>query len=635
MTPGRSASTLATTLILVLVVAALYFGADIFIPLALAVLISFGLSPAVSRLVRLGLGRTVAVALVVLIAVGAVGGFAAVVSQQMLVLAESLPRYEANVRAKIRAVARAASEGNTFEGIEQLGRTVQEELERATGTQTPASGRGTLAGKAGAPTAPVPVELHEPASRPLDVLADAAGMVLKPLATAVIIIVFVVFFLINREDLRDRFIRLVGTGDMHLTTVAMTDAAQRISRYLVIKFSITTFYGVATGLGLWAIGVPHPLLWGVFGGVIRLVPFIGPVLGAVVPTVWATVFDPGWQMLALSAGLYITIELLINYVLDPFFYGKGTGLSPVAVLAAAIFWTVLWGPIGVLLSLPLTVCLVVIGRHVPNLGFFNVMLGNEPVFSPNLRLYQRLLADDQDEALEIAQDFVEVNGGPQLWDGLIIPVLADIDRDRQRGTLPIERWRRLCRRAQRIGNRALAMATAGAAATPATGRPPGSAPLVLTVGARNLIDATCASIVAQALRSSGCNAAAAPRAMSASDPLAGVARDDVVLCVVCSVDATAMRQLRRAETAVAAAFGRPMPVVALAWGRTPPEAGEPQSEECLVGSVADVVARVTARLEEIACGQPGGAAADVSTAAPPAPGNEEPPCVVSVGVAAG
>ena len=222
------------------------------------------------------------------------------------------------------------------------------------------------------------------------------GPLISPLATAGIVIVFVIFMLLKREDLRDRVIRLVGSRDLPRTTQALDDAARRVGRYLLMQLVVNTTYGIPIGIGLWLIGIPNPILWGMLCTVLRFVPYIGPVIAAFFPLALAIAVDPGWSTLLWAGALFIVVELISNNVIEPWLYGSSTGLSPVAVIAAAVFWTWLWGPIGLLLSTPLTVCLVVLGRHVPQLAFLDVLLGNEPVLSPPEHLYQRLLVGDRD-----------------------------------------------------------------------------------------------------------------------------------------------------------------------------------------------------------------------------------------------
>ena len=270
-------------------------------------------------------------------------------------------------------------------------------------------------------------------------LQTIVGPLIEPLATTGIVIVFVVFMLLQREDLRDRFIRLVGTSDLHRTTQALGDAAGRVGRYLLMQLVVNVAYGIPIGVGLWLIGVPNPLLWGMLAIVLRFVPFIGPVIAAAFPLALSIAVDPGWTMLLWTAALFIVLELISGNIVEPWLYGASTGLSSIAILAAAVFWTWLWGPVGLLLSTPLTVCLVVLGRHVPQFGFLNVLLGSEPVLEPAESLYQRLLAGDPDEATERAEEYLKSHSILVYYEDVAIPALSMFEHDRARGVLTDER----------------------------------------------------------------------------------------------------------------------------------------------------------------------------------------------------
>jgi predicted PurR-regulated permease PerM len=285
------------------------------------------------------------------------------------------------------------------------------------------------------PVKPVPVQVQRPPPPPLQTLRELGGPLIEPIATAGLVLVFVIFMLLQREDLRDRLIRLVGSSDVARTTEAMNDAAKRISRYLLMQLVINVLYGIPVGVGLYFIGVPNPILWGLLATILRFIPYVGPVIAALFPIALSFAVAPGWTVPAMTVALFVTLELFSNNVLEPWLYGSSTGLSPVAVLVAAVFWTTLWGPVGLLLSTPLTVCLVVLGRHVPQLTFFDVLLGNEPALDPELKFYQRLLARDPDEATELAEEYLEDEPLDKLYDAVIMPALALAEQDRLRGSL--------------------------------------------------------------------------------------------------------------------------------------------------------------------------------------------------------
>lgn len=436
--PEPSASGTQSLAVFVVVIAALYFGRDVFVPLALAGLLSFALAPLIAVLRRRGMPRTPAVLAVVIVAFMGIFVFGFVVAGQVSELGASLPRYEYNIREKVRSLQSSAPGGGFVERAEEVLRDLRKDIEEA--TEAPAAEEDTspLEPEVVEPE-PIPVQIRQPDPAPLQLLQTIVGPLIEPLATTGIVIVFVVFMLLQREDLRDRFIRLFGTSDLHRTTQALGDAAERVGRYLLMQLVVNVAVGVPIGIGLWLIGVPNPVLWGMLAIVLRFVPFIGPVIAAAFPLALSIAVDPGWTMLLWTAALFIVLELISGNIVEPWLYGASTGLSSIAILAAAIFWTWLWGPVGLLLSTPLTVCLVVLGRHVKQFGFLNVLLGSEPVLEPSESLYQRLLAGDPDEATERAEEYLKTHSVPMYYEDVVIPALSMFEHDRARGVLTDER----------------------------------------------------------------------------------------------------------------------------------------------------------------------------------------------------
>jgi hypothetical protein len=282
---------------------------------------------------------------------------------------------------------------------------------------------------------PIPVEIRQPESNILQIGQTIIGPLLQPLATTGLVIVFVLFFLLQREDLRDRFIRLAGTRDLQRTTQALDDAAQRLSRYLLVQTGINTCFGILIGAGLWFIGVPNPLLWGILAMLLRFVPYIGSVIAAIFPALLALAVDPGWSMVAWTGALFLVVEPITGQIIEPYLYSHSTGLSAVAVVVAAAFWTWLWGPVGLLLSTPLTLCLVVLGRHVDSLEFLNVILGDQPALTREENFYQRVLANDPDEAARQAEEFLKEKPLAAYYDEVALRGLALAQRDVNRGAL--------------------------------------------------------------------------------------------------------------------------------------------------------------------------------------------------------
>ncbi len=425
----------ATVAVLVVVVGALYLGSEILIPLALAILLSFTLAPIVVRLRRWGLGRIPSVLAVVLLLFITMLGLGSIIATQLADLATNLSTYEWNLRTKIRELRIAVPSGGVIERTSDMLQDLRQELQEV--TRPPgeeAEGQGATSGES-EPVKPVLVRVQSPAPSPLETLRDVGGPLIAPFATAGLVVVLVIFMLLQREDLRDRVLRLVGGREVARATEAMDDAGKRISRYLLMQLIINVLYGIPVGIGLYFIGVPNPILWGCLATVLRFIPYLGPVIGALFPIALSFAVAPGWTLPVLTLGLFVTLELFSNNVLEPWLYGASTGLSPVAVLVAAVFWTMLWGPLGLLMSTPLTVCLVVLGRHVPQLGFFDVLLGDEPALSPEVKFYQRLLARDPDEATELAEEYLEDGSLDKLYDSVILPALVHAEQDRLRGSL--------------------------------------------------------------------------------------------------------------------------------------------------------------------------------------------------------
>jgi len=405
------------------VVAALYLAKGVLVPLTLAVLLSFLLSPVCDWLERRRLGRVPAVLVTAILAFAVLGIAAWTAVVQMTDLAPKMPEYQDNIQAKLHSVNDYASAA-----LNKITKTAQN-----IGENLPESVQAE--GRQGTNEWPYSVRVISLPASPLQVLGGAFGTLIEVLGSAGIVIVLVVFFLVRREDLRDRFIRLVGKGQLTVTTQMLEDAATRVSRYLSMLFLINATFGIAVGIGLYLIGIPNAILWGILAATLRFVPYIGPWIAAAVPIGLAMAISTGWLAPILTLGLFVVLELFCGNVLEPWLYGKKTGVSAVAVLVAAIFWTWLWGVVGLLLATPLTVCLLVIGKHVPQLSFLDILLGNEPVFEPKRRVYQRLLAGDQEEATELVEDELENRPLVEVYDTLLIPALALAETHWHRGEL--------------------------------------------------------------------------------------------------------------------------------------------------------------------------------------------------------
>lgn len=434
--PRASGSGVVTVAVMLMAIVALYLGQDIFVPFAMAVLLSFMLGPLVNFLRRWHIPNLPSVVLAVGSALVVIGAISFLVGTQILHIAENLPNYQQTMQAKVRVLRQALAGDGLFERtaavIEAVTRELSEADRRPPGPH-PALGSGNT-------QEPVTVRVEPPAMQPLEALRSVLGPLLGPIGSAGITIVFVIFMLLERNDMRDRFIRLVG-GNLHRTTEALDEAASRVGRYLFMQLVVNATYGVPVGVGLYLIGVPGAFLWGLLATLLRFVPYLGPFIAALFPLVLAFAVDPGWTSLVWTIALILSMELISNNIVEPMLYGSSTGLSPVAVILAAIFWTLLWGPIGLILSTPLTVCLVVIGRYVPQLAFLGILLSKEPALQPEERLYQRLLSGNIEEAIEIAEEEVEQTSLIDFYGNVCIPALCLAEHDRQRGATPGDRKR--------------------------------------------------------------------------------------------------------------------------------------------------------------------------------------------------
>src|SRR6185437_15839810 len=405
--------TLATV---VLIVAVLSRAEAIFVPLALAIVVAFALGPAV-RLFERTLGRVAAVAVVVVVALAAVAGFGYLLERQVVDLSAELTKYSDSIQRKM--IALRGSEGSGLGGLSKSIDRVVHNLD-----QQVEADRGAR------PVRVVPAE-----ATALERIGSAFAPVMEPLARAGIVLVLVIFFLVKREDLRDRFIRLVGRGHVTLTTRALDEAGQRIGRFLAQQSAINGAFGVAVAVGLLGIGIPYAPLWGFVAAVLRFVPFVGPLFAMVVPAALAFAQFPGWWQLVATLGLFLGLDVLIGNVVEPIVIGAKTGVSSMAMLVSAIFWSWLWGPVGLVLSTPLTVCLAVLGKHVPRLSYLAVMLDDRPALEDQLVLYHRLLSGDEEEAQEILDKRFRDKTRARVFDEIIIPALLLADRDRARGEI--------------------------------------------------------------------------------------------------------------------------------------------------------------------------------------------------------
>jgi predicted PurR-regulated permease PerM len=400
-----------------IIVASLYWARALLIPVVLAVLLTFTLGPVVIALQRHGLNRVFSVLIVVTAALLVLSGIGFVVVSQIAALGDDLPNHKEEILRKVVAI-REASKGSW---LDRFAATVNEVTQTAKGAK-PAAGEE--------PPEPVPVRME---SSDFRFLQTAASPALEVLASAGLVLVLVVFMLIQREELRNRLIRLWRNGGLARMTRAFDDAGRRISRYLLMQLLINAGFGLAVFAGLAAIGVPYAALWGFLAAVLRYVPYVGAWVAAAFPLILGIAVFPGWTQPVLVLVLFGVLEVLVSNVVEPRAYGRSIGVSEVALLIAAAFWTWLWGPIGLVLATPLTACLGVLGRHVPHLDFLGVLLSDQPALEPHVTFYQRLLARDEDEAAEVVEEYLATHPLDDVYDQVFVPALtlARENRDRE------------------------------------------------------------------------------------------------------------------------------------------------------------------------------------------------------------
>ena len=359
-----------------------------------------------------------------------------VLGEQVTHLAAALPKYQQTLTKKIDALRGVTAGSGTLGQASAVLRELGQELESAQPGLKPSDVTQPR-------LSPVPVEIHQPDPEPLEVIQRIINPLLDPLMTTGIIIIFVIFFLIQREDLRDRIIRLAGSTDLHRTTTAIDDAGRRLSRYLLAQTALNAAFGIIIGSGLALIGIPNPMLWGILAAALRFVPYIGAFIAAAFPLALAVAVDPGWTTVILTAALFLFVELIVGQVVEPLLYGHSTGISPVAVVVAAMFWTWLWGPIGLLLSTPLTVCLDVLGRHIDRLRFLDILLGSNPALKPAESFYHLILSGNSDEAFDQAQNTLKTKSLSTFYDDVALEGLKLAAIDAQRGALDHNRLQKM------------------------------------------------------------------------------------------------------------------------------------------------------------------------------------------------
>lgn len=439
-----------------LVVAVLYIAQAVLIPFALAILFTFFLAPIVSLLQRAGLGRVVSVIVVTLLALGVLAGLAWVVGTQVVSLAHELPQYRSNIREKIADV-RWLGRDTSLQKVQETVKEAVDDVKRTEGTKP-------------APPPPAHVIVEESRGNEMWRNLAALGEWMQPLGIAALVTVLVPFMLLERQEMRNRIIRLIGFSKLAITTKALDEAGARVSRYLLMQTIVNTTFGAAVAVGLLVIGVPYALLFGFLAAVLRFIPYVGPWVGALFPITLSLAVFPGWTKPVIVVALFLVLELFSNMVMETLLYANTAGVSEVALLVAVAFWTWLWGPVGLMLATPLTVCLVVFAKYVPDLRFVTVLMTAEEPLPAPATYYQRLLAEDEDEAVDIVEEYVKTHPVETVYDELLVPALTLAGRDRARGHLTVEEERIVVRATrallERFDESALAPAVRGDEAAP-------------------------------------------------------------------------------------------------------------------------------------------------------------------------
>ncbi|QDT53587.1 AI-2 transport protein TqsA [Caulifigura coniformis] len=599
---------------------------EILIPIALAVLVAFLLHPLVKRLTRWGIPRIAAVILVVGTSSAFVAGLGYVVSSQLKSFADELPSHEPNIELKVRQV-KAMFKGGTLDRLTRMfqkinRRTEEADPEAAAREQVDKGAAASpetaevarevtdLAGSAAAAAentvspggrgeaAPEPPPATSQAGPPADLSSAAASLMNSPLissivnilATAGIVILLVTFFLVQQSDIRDRIVSVAGRGALATTTKALEEAGMRISRYLLMLFVVNSTYGIAVAFGLWLMGVPYAIMWGLAAGLVRYVPYVGPWIGATMPIAVSLATSQGWWQPLWVIGLFVVLELLSNNVMEPILYGHSVGLSELGVILAAIVWAWLWGPIGLVLATPMTVCLVVLGRYVPGLRIFDQMFGEGAAVNPAVRLYQRLLARDGEEAEELVEEFLKEKSVIETADNLIIPAVSLVRQDLAHDQIDDSDAERMSEMLRDLMEEVIDKGRAGNDATP-----PGETnerPLVMGVAAHSEEEAVLLNVLNAVCSDAPCRVEILSSKLLQSERLAAITERSPELVIVSALppgDLPYARQLCKRLKAT----GSARRIVVARWGHAKSVDRSPQ----LRAAGADDVVSTMAELE--------------------------------------
>jgi predicted PurR-regulated permease PerM len=628
-------------------IAALYIAKTILMPLALAILLTFLLTPVADRLERWRIPRVVAVVGVVGVSFAIVVMLGGIVTGQLAHLTLDLPNHELNLTNKIKdlrpespAFDRVARTWANLRNAIAQGATTDEEFSNKTGasnddnkeekksaiidsetsgsktkitvepgkqptstTTNPANlNEGNDALEPSAKSSPLAIEVVAPSPSLFSLIQQWIGQLVTPLTTAGLVIVLVLFMLLDRENQRSRFVQLFGRSHMHATAEAVHDVAHRVGRYLRMLFLLNAGYGVVVAAGLWVIGVPGAVMWGVLGFSLRFLPYVGPWIAAAVPIAVSIATADGWTQPLLVVGWYIVIELISNNVVEPLVYGNSTGVSTVGVIVAAIFWTWLWGPIGLILSMPMTVCLLVAARYVPQLKFLTILLADHPQLSPGERVYQRLLASDYNEPLKLAHGYLKDSSLLNYYDEVLVPALVMAEHDRHDNLLNedqaafvfeatediIEELGEIARHEQQL--RHAEAAVANSTATDVTSVQAHAAAHVLCIPLRDDADELASRMLAQILESDDFQVESGTAESLTSEMVDRVETSDIDVVVISILPPITPRDSRLLWKRLRSRYPD-LPMVVGCWTA-------PNAQELLAEPVEDSASRVVTKLSE-------------------------------------
>jgi predicted PurR-regulated permease PerM len=541
--------------VLSFVLGILYLGRQVLEPLAIAVLLAFVLTPPIRRLRRWNVGRAASVILVVALAVGIIGALGFVMETQVSHLAGEVPKYQENLRAKIASLNRALVPSGTLSRASSTLDSLASELNNKDGAPNGTAPRALAPDKQ---ATPIPVEVRKSQPATLDYIQELLSPLIEPLTMGGLLILFLIFILFYREDLRDRILRLAGARDLQKTTEAMDEAGKRLSRYFLIQAAINASFGVVIGAALWIIGVPNSVLWGMLAAILRWVPYVGTPIAAIFPLALASAIDPGWSKVIATALVFLAAEVMTGQAIEPVLQGQQTGLSPVAIVLAQLFWTLIWGVPGLLLAVPITACIAVLGRHVETLNFLGVVLGDEPALAPHEGFYQRILAGDAIEAAYQAESLLAEQPLTEYYDAVAMKALALAHADAARGRLSEEKQLDLVSMIQEViedledysdvkadieveGGGADGGKTPGAATMVLPSK--GPSPLLL-VAARTLVDQAASLLLADILTKRGLKLSVQPYAQRRHGAVSNTKLTPKIVAISCFGGSEAASALR-------------------------------------------------------------------------------------------